>query len=153
MLAVGSAIIARVVDPTFAYSLLVEVFLGITAATTLLICSFYVQSRTHRLAYAVTTCVVYALSATLGTTPWPAGLGDPLGYLMFVILAYAGVSFPASLVWLIAVGWLLSHVRRFIQPGECPTCGYDLRGLTEPRCPECGCATKSLGKEDCDMGP
>jgi len=23
---------------------------------------------------------------------------------------------------------------------ECPTCGYDLRGLTEQRCPECGCA-------------
>ena len=21
---------------------------------------------------------------------------------------------------------------------NCPTCGYDLRGLSEPRCPECG---------------
>ena len=35
----------------------------------------------------------------------------------------------------------------------CLKCGYDLRGQTEPRCPECGCATESLGKEDCDMGP
>ncbi|MCC6361114.1 MAG: hypothetical protein IT450_20420 [Phycisphaerales bacterium] len=24
--------------------------------------------------------------------------------------------------------------------GKCPTCGYDLRGLPEPRCPECGAA-------------
>lgn len=23
-------------------------------------------------------------------------------------------------------------------PGYCPACGYDLRGLPEPRCPECG---------------
>ncbi len=23
-------------------------------------------------------------------------------------------------------------------PRECPECGYDLRGLPEPRCPECG---------------
>lgn len=24
--------------------------------------------------------------------------------------------------------------------GSCPKCGYDLRGLPEPRCPECGAA-------------
>jgi hypothetical protein len=47
---------------------------------------------------------------------------------------------------------MLRHLR-------CPHCGYDIRGLpTAPEdgatvCPECGCATESLGKEDCDMGP
>jgi hypothetical protein len=24
------------------------------------------------------------------------------------------------------------------EPSHCPTCGYDLTGLPEPRCPECG---------------
>lgn len=36
--------------------------------------------------------------------------------------------------------------------GECVHCGYNLYGITELRCPECGCATKSLEKEDCEVG-
>jgi len=35
----------------------------------------------------------------------------------------------------------------------CPRCDYNLRMLETPRCPECGCATKSLGKEECEVGP
>jgi hypothetical protein len=35
----------------------------------------------------------------------------------------------------------------------CLNCAYSLKGLPEEHvCPECGCATESLGKEDCDMG-
>ncbi|MEW6253575.1 MAG: hypothetical protein AB1716_23265 [Planctomycetota bacterium] len=37
--------------------------------------------------------------------------------------------------------------------GRCITCSYDLRGQHEHRCPECGCATESLEKEECQMGP
>lgn len=33
-------------------------------------------------------------------------------------------------------GWL--RPRRRVQDGRCTECGYDLRGLSEPRCPECG---------------
>jgi hypothetical protein len=29
-------------------------------------------------------------------------------------------------------------IRQSRRPGLCPTCGYPLHGLTEPRCPECG---------------
>ena len=32
--------------------------------------------------------------------------------------------------------------RRFPGPGHCQRCGYVLRGLPEPRCPECGTAFK-----------
>ena len=35
--------------------------------------------------------------------------------------------------------------------GLCEKCGYSLEGLTEVRCPECRCATESLGKGECDM--
>lgn len=35
----------------------------------------------------------------------------------------------------------------------CRVCGYDLRGNVSGRCPECGCATENLGKEECEVGP
>jgi hypothetical protein len=43
--------------------------------------------------------------------------------------------FPAMIVGL-PVRWLMA--RREIPAGHCQSCGYDLRNLTEPRCPECG---------------
>ena len=55
---------------------------------------------------------------------------------------------------------------------SCPSCGsarikrvrrdwtaefrnrsYTVPNLEFYECPKCGCATESLGKEDCDMGP
>jgi hypothetical protein len=47
--------------------------------------------------------------------------------------------------------WLRS--KRHPELGHCSNCGYDLTGNVSGVCPECGCATESLGKEDCDMGP
>lgn len=38
-------------------------------------------------------------------------------------------------------------------PPRCSGCGYNLTGLVSERCPECGRATKSPGKEDCEVGP
>jgi len=51
-------------------------------------------------------------------------------------LAAIAVIAPAALV---AV-FLDAHLRRPAPPREtrCRRCGYVLRGLTEPRCPECG---------------
>jgi uncharacterized paraquat-inducible protein A len=48
---------------------------------------------------------------------------------------------PAAVVGVVACG-LLNHfcTRRRKADGEtrCRKCGYVLRGITEPRCPECG---------------
>jgi hypothetical protein len=41
---------------------------------------------------------------------------------------------------------------RPMPPGRCFICGYDLTGNVSGTCPECGCATKSLGKEECEVG-
>ena len=32
---------------------------------------------------------------------------------------------------------------RDIERGICVKCGYNVRDLTSPRCPECGCATEA----------
>ena len=45
--------------------------------------------------------------------------------------AYLLAAIPASIhAW--------SHPPRVLTPGECEKCGYNLFGLREPRCPECG---------------
>ena len=38
------------------------------------------------------------------------------------------------------VGWVLVSIAAFRGDGEtrCRKCGYILKGLSEPRCPECG---------------
>ncbi|MHC5112104.1 MAG: hypothetical protein ACYTHJ_19760 [Planctomycetota bacterium] len=46
-----------------------------------------------------------------------------------------------------------------LQHRYCPHCGYDLRSQRDDTvdhvvvCPECGCATESLGKGECKMDP
>ena len=45
-------------------------------------------------------------------------------------MPFALVALPTTLLW-----WL---DRRRYPRGHCQRCGYDLRGLPEPRCPECG---------------
>ncbi|MHC5111532.1 MAG: hypothetical protein ACYTHJ_16820 [Planctomycetota bacterium] len=35
----------------------------------------------------------------------------------------------------------------------CGRCSYDLTGNASGVCPECGCATESLGKGECKMDP
>ena len=80
-----------------------------------------------------------ALGPTLG--------GSLLGVGVGVIQGAHGAAMltPALLivvVWFCVVGGLawLSGVRRLRRAytGSCLKCRYDLRGLPEPRCPECG---------------
>ena len=86
-----------------------------------------------------------------GQGSWPTPTFSNLGGLIcpyeFVMvmpdMRVAGVAFPH---WVVCVAALIYPiavlVRRLVarrrRPGHCVKCGYDLRGLPEPRCPECG---------------
>ena len=53
-------------------------------------------------------------------------------------------AFPAGIPSIIA-SWIARNIDRWQRHERdhrvrCLKCGYDLRGLTLPRCPECGCA-------------
>jgi hypothetical protein len=81
-----------------------------------------------------------------------------LSFVALALVTYAAVqalpskSEPGSAIqsygalygpWIVGLGLLslllgVFVVPRRIRPGHCPACGYELRGLTEPRCPECG---------------
>lgn len=52
----------------------------------------------------------------------------------YVICCFAGWNLP----FLAVVAIVMLRPRRFNKPGHCTHCGYLLRGLPEPRCPECG---------------
>jgi hypothetical protein len=68
-----------------------------------------------------------------------AGLLQMQREYSMIALALAAV----SLVLLIGAGVMVHLWRRTSRalrgfPGQCGNCGYNLRGLPEPRCPECG---------------
>ncbi len=59
----------------------------------------------------------------------------------FVVFSFVA---PPFIVWLVpfavlsGVIFLRNRYRPIYPPGRCGKCGYDLQGLPEPRCPECG---------------
>ena len=67
-----------------------------------------------------------------------------------------GIEFPCWALVLLFSAWpIIAFVRGPYRragrraKGFCLQCGYNLTGLVEPRCPECGCAVQSLEKGDC----
>ena len=47
-----------------------------------------------------------------------------------------------SIFWAIGLGWRLYRLARRRRRGRCLACNYDLRGLADPVCPECGLGTE-----------
>jgi len=45
---------------------------------------------------------------------------------------------PVYVVGRVLQSWQVRRLKRRLTNGLCVNCGYDLRGLTLPRCPECG---------------
>ena len=98
---------------------------------------------TGLLCFATAVCLVslciMAVAAVLGKIGRP-GIEDPL---MQVIPLMLGVLLSIALSFLCVTGanWLgnPTHWRsRYVHSHRCPWCRYDIRGLPQQRCPECG---------------
>ena len=84
-------------------------------------------------------CIIVAVTAVLGEVgrPW-------LDDAMVSVIAVTGVLLLSiGLTSLCASGanWLGNSTRwrsRAVRSHRCPWCRYDIRGLPEQRCPECG---------------
>jgi hypothetical protein len=98
-----------------------------------------------------------AASVSWGEPPgWPYRLAYEYGFFWdafhnegplvlpesLTIDKYRRVSVPLWPLLLVAAYLAIREVRRVSlqrkRRGHCKNCGYDLRGLPEPRCPECG---------------
>lgn len=84
-----------------------------------------------------------ALSLVLGFGFWPRAVA----LFAVIFLVQRALRFFRREVERKAVRSILRSMNR------CDQCGYDTGQGGSSTCPECGCATESLGKEDCDMGP
>lgn len=82
----------------------------------------------------VVTCVAGLMVGLIFGGWLVARFGEPVLIVSFVPFTFLGW-------WL---GWWLRPVHES-PPGKCATCGYDLRGLTVSRCPECGASFAHLG--------
>jgi uncharacterized paraquat-inducible protein A len=95
-----------------------------------------VKARAKRLQ---TAAWVVIFLVCLGAQVYPGLLGGPLWSTCGVVLLLGGTMILAQHFWLHTP--LCRHLRRqLIERGVpiCIECGYDLRGQTTPRCPECG---------------
>jgi len=125
----------------FPFWLLASVSCGLYLAGLVLICW---PLREHRIAVSVPlaawasqlACFLVVRFVFLQTAPQayrPTATGF-LTSIAYHLLMYFGVP-----LMLLSTG---VHVRNRYwpvhQPGRCKVCDYDLRGLPEPRCPECG---------------
>jgi len=77
---------------------------------------------------------------------WPPLFGIEYGkfYRKGILVSYS-IGLPVPIIILVLLGpavWMIASSRlkktRRRRQGQCLNCGYNLTGLTEPRCPECG---------------
>jgi hypothetical protein len=76
-----------------------------------------------------------------------AWFGDAMviaGFALLLLACTASVVRRAQLDW---------YTKQLLKRGAvlCPTCGYNLKGLTDPRCPECGTDIDAAASEAARM--
>ncbi|MCH7594993.1 MAG: hypothetical protein IID35_00395 [Planctomycetes bacterium] len=82
------------------------------------------------LAYLAASWVTFAVLDTVTTT------GEPRSAVHWFCALY-GLQI-ISVAFVIAVSFGLIFVPRRTRPGHCQECAYNLHGLADARCPECG---------------
>lgn len=75
------------------------------------------------------------ISVSVGGAPAPAPISSLDVFWFPLWWACAAVS--------LLVAMLVARTAYQSQPGHCPSCGYDRRGLAEGPCPECGLAARA----------
>jgi hypothetical protein len=102
-----------------------------------------VPLRTYRTVLAVSA---FAILGGIGAgipriVPWVVrNWSQPFGkpYLAIVLVSPFLLTWAAVCLVLCLIVFLHNRYRPIIPAGHCPKCGYNLFGLPEPRCPECG---------------
>jgi hypothetical protein len=73
----------------------------------------------------------------------------PWSIVLFYMYLLAALFWSAAFVdWLRRVHRMIR--RRSFGPGDCPACGYNLKGIRERRCPECG---RAFSNDELESGP
>jgi hypothetical protein len=80
---------------------------------------------------------VFSVSKVV-TSPVTPMLGNPVNLTIRQIKTPIGLLFFVPLMFLLGLSRKPFRTYHRKKHGLCITCGYDLRGLTEARCPECG---------------
>jgi len=134
-------------------NILISVYLAtLTAiAGNLLIWGAVVRWTPLKVVGTIFTLTATALIATFASL-FASGIGGS-GLGVVVAIGVVCILGSVSVVLLHWIWWSPPHARALHGRVPCPQCGYDLTGNVSGRCPECGCATKSLGKEECEVGP
>jgi len=131
---------ARIVTDLFFVYLFLLLPLGF------LLLGYSATRRLHRcvlvLAFLATAGLTFKLMGAVSSSSEPGS----------AIQWYGSIYGP----WLVGVGFVVVLVRGLVfvprrsERGLCRGCGYDLRGLPEPRCPECGKSFDPVVTTDAD---
>ncbi len=105
------------------------------------LCVIFTSPARHSLRIRVVSRIVLVTSVVVAVA-WPSpvrAFGNQAFEKMLIGLASCLGLTVVSLMWYPLISWLVrQHVEWPTGENICDRCGYDLRGLTDRRCPECG---------------
>lgn len=126
-------------NPAFFISLLVMVVACLTALT------WSARSYWH-----ILLVVLVLLFTSFGIELYTRYRGQNIQYLDAVAIYQNAIRFSVGAFVYCLPLFIIRAIRNRLSPkpgpGQCQSCGYDLQGLTTPRCPECGQPFGSLAQ-------